>query len=198
MLKERFVKKQIFENSIKVLVLPKGIQTLEDERTVAITWGKALGIPTRDNPTTGKPIFFVREEVLYTSVFFHELGHVLGLWHTFHGDDQDEEGLNCFFGDYAYDTYTPPSDIQYGHNDCNCYTEEELTQEKIRSYLNALGYPPPHCMEWEITEGQFRITRKVHSVNSLLQEAAYRKHRDGPVNEYKVYTYAKAQKFWNI
>lgn len=88
----------------------------------------------------------------------HEVGHYLGLWHTFEGggrecDSPDNDG--CYYGDRVPDT--PAQKIcHFGSCDCNkkaCNTCDEPGVDPVHNYM---GYNDDSCM-FEFTPLQ--ITR---------------------------------------
>lgn len=159
------------QKAIEIVVVNKGVSFYEDSGG-AITWGRAMSVPSEDGPGISRPIMFIREEVLYTWITAHELGHVLGLLHGFHNDDYKNNGANCDLGDKVIDTYTPPKDLAIDPHTCKCYSNNLITKEMAENYHNFMNYSPANCMK-PPTPTQFRRHRKIHANNQLLQEAVY-------------------------
>ena len=93
----------------------------------------------------------------------HEVGHYLGLWHTFHGRGNCKDASNngCYWGDRVPDT--PAQNICYHNCNCNdapCISCENQTNNSPNT--NYMGYIPDNCMN-KFTIGQIsRIYKAVY------------------------------------
>ena len=159
---------------LRMSIYPKGIKFYEEG--LGIIQGAANGIPSVENPSLGKPIFFIRSEKMYTDIVSHELGHVYGLYHTFQGNDHDLKGLNCDTGDKIIDTVTPPEDLAIVISTCEPMSEaiEKYSKEEIQNFIqNPLSYSPDQCMG-DFEKTQCDRMRKIVEVNLALQAPVYK------------------------
>jgi len=162
---------------ITILVFPKGI-SLKEERRGTIQ-GAALGIPEISNPAKGKPIVFMREEVVHTRITSHEIAHSFGIYHTFTPDPNSPIlGKSCITGDLVSTTMVPIEGAGVGNKTCDYYLPESfkdtLTQTQIESIVtNIASYSPPQCMEG-FDKGQFERMRKIIEINPRIQDAMIR------------------------
>lgn len=138
--------------------------------------GAALGIPTLEDPTAGKPIIFIRKSSAYTKVLHHELGHVFALSHTFKDYDTYKKGLTCDtrYGDGQPDTVTPLRMGSVGEKSCDYYAPEaalkDYSKEEISNMVaNIMSYSPSSCMQ-SFTESQIQKMRKIVELNGRLQD----------------------------
>lgn len=157
--------------SIKVLIFPDSISFIEEK--LKPIQGAALGIPDKDNPSTGKPILFIRESKI-NDVLNHEMGHVFGLYHTFEGNDTDNKGLNCETGDEVPTTITPDPEGSFYIHECDYFIpkhkKDKYTKEEIQNMVeNPMGYAAPYCMK-DLNKEQFQKIRKMVEKNSRLQD----------------------------
>lgn len=121
-----------------------------------------------------------------TNAVSHEMGHCLGLWHTFHGHDsgvtcdgQDPDPTACpefvngsnstVCGDYVTDT---PADFGWIgiYPDCvyNLHFLDPNGDPYAPNPKLIMGYAWPTCLAYH-TEGQGERMRKVIATSSLLQ-----------------------------
>ncbi len=113
-----------------------------------------------------------------TKVTSHEIGHCLGLYHTFHGTcdgsgcEELLNGSNCSTcGDLVCDT---PADNTKHHLDANCNVYSNAKNCKQGNYLYPspnnliMDYIPPQCMQI-FTPGQGERMRGVIATHPLLQ-----------------------------
>lgn len=138
--------------------------------------GAALGIPTLEDPTTGRPVLFVRSSVAYGKILHHEVSHTFGGQHTFKGYDLFEKGMTCDtrIGDGQPDTVTPLRTGSVGAKSCEYYAPIEALKDYTRDEIlnmvrNPLSYSPEACMGL-FTESQVQMMRKMVEVNSRLQD----------------------------
>jgi len=161
-----------YENGYLVaLILPTGIKL---SAPLNVT-GQANGIPSLSNPAKGKPVFFILEEAMYTNIVNHEIGHTLGLNHTFQYNDVRNKGLNCDSGDGVPDTVTPIEGGGVGAITCKYYAPEDwikdYTEDEIDNLVtNVMSYSHPNCIT-SVTEGQLQKIRAQIAINSRLQDA---------------------------
>lgn len=123
----------------------------------------------------------------------HEMGHFLGLYHTFHSDKKDENGKEikcnssrhngCSPGDLVDDT--PPQKICHsqgcgcsgnvGCDNCDgpCHSCNQVDDDPIRNFM---GYNPDQCMN-HFTTGQYNrmqtwfFDKRQYAVNSVIDLA---------------------------
>lgn len=159
--------------SIQIIVIPDNL--IFYENTSPNLLGRANNIPTIKNPSLAKPQLFIRESLIYTDILNHELGHVFGLFHTFHGNDTYNKGQNCDTGDQIATTITPEEGSIVYMDNCeivlpkdveHIYTEED----KKNMVINIESYSPDVCMT-EFNDEQFARMRAIINVNSRLQDA---------------------------
>lgn len=90
-------------------------------------------------------------------VVSHEVGHCLGLMHTYHGQNDgnvgdgclDEDGSNCWQeGDYVCDT--PPDDKNYNNSDSDCDPDPDPDMD----YLNLMSAFAPAVCKDHFSAGQ--------------------------------------------
>jgi hypothetical protein len=96
--------------------------------------------------------------VIDTPFISHEMGHVLGLWHTFHGTDPEQtttdpnacpelpdgsNGEDC--GDYISDTPADPN-LNFEVNPDTCEWTQDFGQF-MPSTDNFMAYTHPNCMD---------------------------------------------------
>lgn len=163
-------------NSIDILLLPDNIGDFGgDAHDVGATTFALLG---------GE---IVNEFVAYTSVISHEVGHLFGLYHTFHGkftspggsecrefvarpNNPNNDPFNCdSCGDYCCDT---PADPNMGFNVStnNCQWTGSGSGPNGDPYdpdeKNIMAYSRPSCMEYFTSEQKNRmhsiISQKAH------------------------------------
>lgn len=161
---------------IRCLVFPKGIKMYE-ERNKQIQ-GAADGIPSIRTPYRARPTFFMRRESLQTDITNHELGHVLGLPHTFKDGDIENKGHSCATGDKIPTTTTPHPAGGIFMESCEYFLPKEIDklyteEEKQNMVDNPMSYSPEYCMK-DLLPEQFQMIRKVISVNSRLQDCIIR------------------------
>lgn len=148
--------------------------------------GKASGTPGTNIVVGGTWVFSslfcdydCLDEIVYTSkILSHEMGHCLGLFYTFHGNDSCEaygeaefvDGTNCSdAGDFVCDT---PADPCMNHAvDCStcdwCLSADDINGDPYDpDELNIMGYPQPICMQY-FSGGQGLRMRK-HLETSLV------------------------------
>lgn len=138
--------------------------------------GAALGVPTLEDPTLGKPVLCIRSSVLYTKVLHHEIAHLFSLQHTFKDYDYNNKGLNCnsYIGDGQPDTVTPLRVGSVGAKSCKYYAPQEAlkdyTDAEIENMVqNPMSYSSPQCLG-VFEESQVEKLRKMIEVNSRLQD----------------------------
>jgi len=92
--------------------------------------------------------------LITSHVISHEMGHVIFLWHTFHGGECPElvNGSNAdICGDLVTDTPADPN-IQFNVNLSNCTWTGSGTDANGDSYnpdeLNIMAYTNPECMDY--------------------------------------------------
>lgn len=158
--------------SIRVLIISDSIRFVEER--LRIINGSSFGIPTIENPSTGKPIIFIRHSKLTTDLVVHEFGHVFGLFHTFEGKDVTNKGLNCDCGDEIPTTITPDPLGSFYMEGCDYYLpdgkKDDYTAEEINNIVeNPMGYAREYCMK-DLNKEQFQRIRKIIEVNSRLQD----------------------------
>ena len=161
---------------IRCLVMPEGISFYEERMNPIM--GAADGIPVIDNPSKAKPTFFIRHEALYSDIVNHELGHVLGLFHTFKDNDLDNKGHNCDTGDKIPSTTTPFPGGYIVLSTCEFELPENAPKhysdaDKKNMVENTMSYSPDICME-SLANDQFQRIRKIIEVNSRLQDCIIR------------------------
>jgi len=158
---------------IELHILPNNIKFQREVYQNAYLYGKADGIPGETPYSTS---LFVRDSFLYTNVLVHEMGHVLGLLHTFEGYDIYNMGLNCDTGDKVPDTITPNNKASVGVKSCKMYLPKELEKDttwseekKENAVENYMSYSPANCMK-RFEEGQVEKSRKALEQNRELQK----------------------------
>lgn len=154
---------------LRMAIYPKGVKFIEE--TVGTIQGAANGIPTLANTSTGRPIFFIRYEKMYTDVVNHELGHVFGLFHTFKSGEN-----TCDTGDKVIDTIAPPDDLAIFVETCEGDSKSisSYSKDEIDNFIsNPMSYSPNECMT-DFTIGQCQRMRKMIEVNLALQAAIYK------------------------
>ena len=159
--------------AIRILIIPDSIRFLEEK--TKIIEGSSAGIPTIQNPSTGKPIIFIRYSQLLTDLLTHEMGHAFGLFHTFEGSDTHNKGLNCDRGDEIPTTVTPDPFGSFYMEGCDYFLPDSrksnYTQEEVRNIVeNPMGQARPYCMK-DLNKEQFQRIRKIIEVNSRLQDS---------------------------
>lgn len=156
---------------LRMMIMPKGVRFFEEY--VKVIMGASLGIPTPENTSLGRPIFYVRAEKIYTDIVSHELAHVYGLDHTDTGNDTINKGHNCYTGDRIPGTTTPVNGLQIKLEDCtgvlpaglkDVYTDEEVDN----MIKNIMSNSPEECLvDFEID--QCHAMRKMIEINLSLQ-----------------------------
>lgn len=154
--------------SIILVVIPDDVEIYEN----AGIKGAAYGVPRLTGVGDAKPILFIKRELLFTGVAFHEFSHIFGILHLFYMEDPINLGYNCIHGDRVLDTATPGR-FSGINQDCTyipgegerVYTKEEL----LIFTRNYASYSDPECMNmW--TPGQIQKMRKMVYFNPLLRE----------------------------
>lgn len=103
-----------------------------------------------------------------TSVISHEMGHVLGLYHTFNNISCNNGETDCFNqGDFVCDT---PLDVEISQFDADPVTCERFTNAPCPAIIpdqdnNIMSYMPPTCL-LNFTEGQGYQIRRFIAVDS--------------------------------
>jgi hypothetical protein len=110
----------------------------------------------------------------------HEMGHCLGLYHTFHGLCESgcaelpngSNGSTC--GDFVADTPADPQTFQVNQNTCT-WNGVRCNGESGNQYNPdvhlIMAYVPPNCMQYH-TSGQGARMRTTLANSSLLQNVA--------------------------
>ncbi len=134
---------------------------------IAGGWGGYAFFPFSFNyPTDG--VVIVANSIKYSSsTLAHELGHGMGLFHTFQGDDNGcpIDGLCAIFGDWVCDT-PPHRQPDCGSSSCNNGTNAN------NSYKNIMSYCSNRVL---FTQGQKTRSRDIivtTTRNALLSSAA--------------------------
>ncbi|OWY21807.1 T9SS C-terminal target domain-containing protein [Sphingobacteriales bacterium UPWRP_1] len=178
-----------FDDAITMFVYPKGTPT-----STGGGMGYASGIPGNcfmikgfyrsvDIDTYGNITFDQFYDGLKTYIIAQEMGHCLGLFHTFHGqcneDGCEETPLPasdpdnpCECGDYVADTPADPGigDSIIDHETCELTTllgcEQVISPNYNPLPNNVMSYAGPTC-EYDITKGQ-KDRIKQHLLNAPL------------------------------
>lgn len=160
---------------VTIVVFCDSIDFTEEKGEIKIQ-GAALGVPSLEDPTLGKPVLFVRFPGIYNKILHHELGHIFHLDHTFKGYDMVAKGLSCnnYIGDGQPDTVTPLRLGSVGSKSCKYYAPPEAlkdyTDAEIENMVvNCMSYSSPNCLQG-FTESQIEKVRKAIEVNSRLQD----------------------------
>ncbi len=134
-------------NSTKAIniYLPKGVSS-QHESILAFAY-----LPWFNNHT-----IVISQSLYNNEILIHEMGHLLGLYHTHQGHDELVDGSNCHIkGDLCCDTPAEPILSDFVDNNCN-YFGEELDDEG-QAFMPAVGnymsYAPIHCLTF-FTEDQ--------------------------------------------
>lgn len=134
---------------------------------IAGGWGGYAFFPFSFNyPTDG--VVIVANSIKYSSsTLAHELGHGMGLFHTFQGDDNGcpVDGICAIFGDWVCDT-PPHRQPDCGSSSCNNGTNAN------NSYRNIMSYCSNRVL---FTQGQKARSRDIIATttrNALLSSAA--------------------------
>ncbi|MBK9329123.1 MAG: T9SS type A sorting domain-containing protein [Sphingobacteriales bacterium] len=134
---------------------------------IAGGWGGYAFFPFSFNyPTDG--VVIVANSIKYSSsTLAHELGHGMGLFHTFQGDDNGcpIDGICAIFGDWVCDT-PPHRQPDCGSSSCNNGTNANNSYRNIMSYCNNRSL---------FTQGQKSRSRDIITTttrNALLSSAA--------------------------
>lgn len=124
-----------------------------------------------------------------THVLSHELGHCLGLYHTFHGSCLETtnacpelvDGSNCTTcGDFLCDTPADPTRIFWDQDDITCQWGGDVCNQGSLTDANGdtynpdeaiiMAYSKPHCMQY-FTNGQGVRMRDIIANSTILQNA---------------------------
>lgn len=97
--------------------------------------------------------FCIKENYIYSdpNILTHEMGHVLGLYHT-HQPDKSSDGFTTTTGDKVCDT--PKSANLLGKINSDCEANSYMNVERV-IIENHMSYVPDHCRK-NFTEGQLR------------------------------------------
>jgi len=137
-----------------------------------------------------------KDNLVASNVLSHEVGHCLGLYHTFHGYcdleggcQEETDGSNCdICGDFVCDTPTDPypknkkycSDNSFVSNKtckwsgvpCDCIGIQDKTDTQKGNYNPdthlIMSYSPPRCLQYH-TLGQAERMRAVIANSPILQ-----------------------------
>ena len=159
---------------LDISILPDDLKLIQEIHRNSVIMGAAAGVPELRNTALGYTSLFIRDNVKFTKILSHEVGHVFGLKHTFHANDLNNNGLNCGTGDGIPDTANVTSLAKVGNSTCTLYIPEvvanNLTEEQKRNIVeNIMSYSPPQCL-LEFTEGQAQAVRKMVEINPRIQE----------------------------
>lgn len=160
---------------ITIVVVPKDTKFLEEVgKTVAGAADGVPGYPNIDNVATAKPTIMIKEEMVYTDILIHEVGHVFGLLHTFQDYDYDNNGLNCDSGDFISTTITPDPDGEVLMESCD-YKSNKYTKKTDKDNIvqNPMSYSPHYCLK-DFNTQQFQRMRKIASKSPRLIDCIYK------------------------
>lgn len=147
-----------------------------------LSCGRAEDIPSSAFYVSGG--FSGEPNVTYANshIVSHEMGHCLGLWHTFHGTGENGldnpcpelvNGSNCnICGDYVCDTPADPNmgfDVDFPHCEWNGSGNDSNETAYDPDELNIMSYSNPSCMEY-FTPDQGKRMRQMISFSSVLQD----------------------------
>jgi hypothetical protein len=147
---------------------------------------QVLGVAT--NPFSPNKTIGIKNSAALTNVFAHEMGHFLGLWHTFGKNNsctvQSElvDGSNCAYaGDDVCDTPASPCLGQSGVLDSMCNYIGSLVDNQGQPYTplldNFMDYGPLACRK-SFTEGQiarmhYFLDRLYSNLDCVVDYSAY-------------------------
>lgn len=154
--------------------------------------GLAGGIPGKWIVLGGNFQFKVASR---SEILIHEMGHCLGLWHTFHGTVNESGGVDCYgnslddpdacaecadgsnsinCGDYVQDTPADPetNGFDFSFFDCS-WLDDDVDPCTNQLYQpdgkNIMSYARASCLQY-LTDGQGDRMRNIISISSLLED----------------------------
>lgn len=136
--------------------------------------GLASGIPG-EGFTVGGNLF--GGDMVPSHVTSHEMGHCMGLWHTFQSGNPScpelVDGSNCTTcGDFVCDTDADPG-MSFNVDTTTCTWNGSGTDANGDPYdpdeLNIMSYTQPVCMQY-FTNGQGARMRNIIATDPLLQQ----------------------------
>jgi len=110
--------------------------------------------------------FCIKENYIYSApnILTHEMGHVLGLYHT-HQPDKSSNGFTTTTGDRVCDTPKSINLLDTVNSDCELNSYMNVERVIIENYMS---YVPDHCRK-NFTKGQLkRIKWSIENSRDLI------------------------------